>query len=369
MVPPDPTPLGLTIRSVRTRAVLVPLNFVLGTSVTAITTVPLLLVDLATEQGPVGRAYHFAYTASGAKAVAAHIAEAVALVAGREVAPVTISKHLARRYALLGVTGTVRMALSVIDIALWDALAQALGQPLARVLGAEPRPIAAYDSRGLGLVPPDRLAEEAAALTAGGLAAIKLRLGHPTLAADLAALEAVRRGVGGGVAIMVDYNQALTTAEAIARGRALQAQGIAWLEEPIRHDDYRGNAEIKRALNVPLQIGENFNGPEAMVAALDADACTYVMPDVGRIGGVTGWIEAAAIAAARGIEMSSHLMPEISVHLLAATPTAHYLEYVDWAGAILEQPLVVADGKVETPARPGLGLEWDDARIARLATP
>lgn len=360
---------GLTIRSVRTRAVLVPLNFVLGTSVTAITTVPLLLVDLATAEGPVGRAYHFAYTTSGARAVAEHVAEAVALVQGREAAPVAISRLLARRYALLGVTGTVRMALSVIDIALWDALGRALDQPLARLLGGALRPIPAYDSRGLGLISPDRLAAETAALATKGLSAIKLRLGHPTLAADLAALSAVRVSAGDGIAIMVDYNQALSTAEAIARGRALEAEGIAWLEEPIRHDDTRGNAAIKRALHVPLQIGENFNGPEAMVDALDADACSYVMPDVGRIGGVTGWIQAAAIAAARGIEMSSHLMPEISVHLLAATPTAHYLEYVDWADAILAEPLAVVDGAVSPPDRPGLGLDWDEERIARLTTP
>src|SRR5439155_1759759 len=83
--------------------------------------------------------------------------------------------------------------------------------------------------------------------------------------------------------------------------------------------------------------------------------CDYVMPDVGRIGGVTGWMQAAGLAAARGVEMSSHLVPEVSVHLLAATPTAHWLEYVDWADAILEEPMPVIDGAVTPSARPGLG--------------
>ena len=166
---------------------------------------------------------------------------------------------------------------------------------------------------------------------------------------------------------MVDYNQALTTTEAIRRGLALQAEGIVWLEEPIRHDDYRGNAEIARTLDVPLQIGENFNGPEAMAEALAAGACDYVMPDVGRIGGVTGWMQAAGLAAARGVEMSSHLVPEVSVHLLAATPTAHWLEYVDWADAILEEPMRVIDGAVTASPRPGLGLAWDEAKLRRLS--
>ena len=98
----------------------------------------------------------------------------------------------------------------------------------------------------------------------------------------------------GRIELPVDYNQALTVAEAIRRGRALEPEGIAWLEEPIRHDDYAGNAAIARALIVPVQIGENFNGPEAMVEALRAGACDYVMPDVARIGGVTGSLQAAA---------------------------------------------------------------------------
>jgi mandelate racemase len=214
---------------------------------------------------------------------------------------------------------------------------------------------------------PEKLADEAEALLRKGMSAIKLRLGYPTLEEDLAALRALRRRIPREILVMVDYNQALGTSEAIRRGRALQAEGIAWLEEPIRHDDYRGNAEIARALDVPLQIGENFNGPEAMAEAFAADACDCVMPDVGRIGGVTGWIEAAGMAAARGVEVSSHLMPEVSAHLLAATPTARWLEYVDWADALLVEPLQVIDGMVSPADRPGAGLEWDEAKLRRLS--
>ena len=132
-------------------------------------------------------------------------------------------------------------------------------------------------------------------------------------------------------------------------------------------DHSKVGAQIARTLDVPLQIGENFNGPEAMAEALAAGACDYVMPDVGRIGGVTGWMQAAGLAAARGVEMSSHLVPEVSVHLLAATPTAHWLEYVDWADAILEEPMRVIDGALTPSARPGLGLAWDEAKLRRLS--
>ena len=361
-------PTTLTVRGVTTRAVMAPLNFPLGTSVVVIRTVPLLLVDLHIEEGNSGHAYLFGYTPAGAKSIALLLGEAVDLIKGQPANPQTIYHKLVRRFALIGATGTARMAISALDCALWDAAAAAAGLPLCELLGANRRPIRAYDSRGLGLMPPDKLAREAEALLAKGMSAIKLRLGYPTLEEDLAALRTVRGRIPREVLVMVDYNQALSTAEAIRRGHALQIEGIEWLEEPIRHDDYRGNAEIARALDVPLQIGENFNGPEAMLEAFAADACDYVMPDLGRIGGVTGWMDAARIAAARGAQMSSHLMPEVSVHLLAATPTAHWLEYVDWADAILEEPLQVIDGAVTPSDRPGVGIVWDEAKLRRLET-
>jgi mandelate racemase len=104
-----------------------------------------------------------------------------------------------------------------------------------------------------------------------------------------------------------------------------------------------------------------------MAAALGASACDLVMPDVNRIGGVTGWIQAAGLAAAHRIEMSSHLAPEISVHLLAATPTCHFVEYVDWADAVLEEPLRIEDGFARVPDRPGLGLRWKKEAVEALA--
>lgn len=255
------------------------------------------------------------------------------------------------------------MALAGLDMALWDALAVAAGLPLATYLGAKPKPIPAYNSSGLGLMSPEAAADEAEKLLAGGFRSVKLRLGHPTLEQDLAVTRAVRRRLSDAIELPVDYNQALTVTEAIHRGRALGSEGIAWLEEPIRHDDYAGNAAVARALTVPVQIGENFNGPDAMAEAIGARACDYVMPDVSRIGGVSGWIHAAGMAAASGIEMSSHLMPEISAHLLAVTPTCHYVEYVDWADAILEEPLRIQDGLAHVPDRPGIGLTWKSEAV------
>lgn len=356
---------GARIDGLRCTPVQVPMRLPLGTSAAAVTQAPLVLLDVRTSDGVVGRAYCFAYKPSGARAIVHVLDDALELVRGGPAAPAEVAALLERRLALLGVSGIVRMALSLLDMALWDALAVGLGQPLARVLGATPKAVPAYNSCGLGLIGPDAAAREALRLLDRGFKAVKLRLGYPTLAADLAAVRSVRGALPADVALMVDYNQALGTVEALARGRALQDEGIAWLEEPIRHDDLAGNAQLARELTVPLQLGENFNGPAAMAAALAAGACDLVMPDVARIGGVTGWMQAAGLAAAHGTPMSSHLMPEASSHLLAATRTAHCVEYVDWADVLLQEPLAIVDGSAVVADRPGTGIVWDEAAVAK----
>ncbi|HWP26263.1 MAG TPA: enolase C-terminal domain-like protein [Xanthobacteraceae bacterium] len=354
----------LTVRGLRSTGVEVPMTVPLGTSRGSITKAALLLIDLDTEEGITGRAYLFCYVREAAPAAAKFLEEVLRLTKGERLAPVDLWSKLSRRFALIGVQGIVRMAMSGFDIACWDALAQAAGMPLATFLGAKPKRIPAYNSCGLGLMPLPALAAEAAKL-AKGFRAVKLRLGYPTLKEDLAALRAVRKRIGDDIAIMVDYNQALSVAEALERGRALEQEGVYWLEEPIRHDDYAGNARLVRELKVPIQIGENFSQTTAMAAAFAAGATDYVMPDLERIGGVTGWQRAAALAHAHGLEMSSHLFPEVSAHLLAATPTCHWLEWVDWAEKILAEPLKIVDGHAVVPDRPGNGLSWNKKAVER----
>jgi len=355
----------LRLRGVTCTAVEVPLRYVLGTSAATVRAAPLLLVDVHTEEGIDGHAYVFCYRRSGAGPIAGFIDDAAEMVRSETIAPAAMATRLERRFALIGVTGVVRMALSAFDMALWDAMAIAAGVPLAILLGGVPRPVRAYNSCGLGLMQPQAAADEAEKLLEGGMQAVKLRLGHATLAEDLAVTRAVRSRLPDAVQLMVDYNQALSRFEAIERGRRLQGEGVSWLEEPIRHDDLAGNADIVRSLDLPLQLGENFNGPQDLLRALQAQACDLVMPDVARIGGVTGWMQAAGVAQAHGIPVSSHLMPEVSAQLLAATPTAHWLEYVDWTDSIATQPVKIVDGYWPANERPGSGLEWDKKAVEK----
>lgn len=360
-----PAPV-LTIRALRVIGVEVPMARPLGTSAATMRVAPLLLIDLETEEGVTGRSYLFCYVRSAAPAIARVLEEVLAAVKGDRVAPLELAAKLARRYTLIGVQGVVRMALAGLDVACWDALAKAAGMPLAAFLGGVPKKIPAYNSNGLSLGQPQALAEEALALAAeGGYRGVKLRLGYPTMAEDLDAVRAVRRALPDQVVLMVDFNQALSVSEAMRRGRALDDEGVYWIEEPVRHDDYAGCAAVARSVATPVQLGENFSGAQAMAAALAERACRYVMPDLERIGGVTGWQRAAGMAAASGIEMSSHLFPEVSAQLLAATPTCHWLEYVDWAAPILAEPLRIEDGAAVVPDTPGNGLSWNERAVAR----
>jgi mandelate racemase len=361
------TPLPrLTIRSLRTVTVSVPMKLPLGTSAATVRSAPLLLIDLETEEGITGRTYLFCYMPLGAQLIARALHELLVLIKGDAVDPVEISAKLLRQFRLIGAQGVIWMAMAGLDVACWDALAQAAGMPLVTFLGGVPKPIPAYNSNGLGLMSPEACADEAERLLEGGFRGVKLRLGYPTLEGDLAAVRAVRKRLPDEIAIMADYNQALSVDEALHRGRVLDAEGLSWIEEPIRHDDYAGCSAIARTLATPIQIGENFIGVHAMESALAANSADLMMPDLCRIGGVTGWQQAAALAAGQGIRLSSHLFPEVSSHLLAVTPTQHWLEYVDWAAPILAEPLQVVGGAVTPSNRPGTGISWNEDEVKRF---
>ena len=350
---------ALTVRSVDATLVVVPMRRALGTSVMSITEAPLVLIDLQTEEGITGRAYLFCYLESAGRAAIALVGEASAVLAGTAASPAAVRRALEGRFKLLGARGLVSAVLAGVDVACWDALAIAAGLPLARMLGSETRPTPAYNSNGLGLLEPQAAADEALELVAEGFSAIKMRLGRPSGHDDLTAVRAVRAAIPPDVVLMADYNQALSRNAARERCRQLDDEGLYWIEEPVRHDDYAASAELAALLRTPVQLGENFAGPRAMSTALQHNASDLVMTDLERIGGVSDWLEAAALAHAAGTEMSSHLYHEVSAHLLAATPTAHWIEYVDWADPILEHPLKVTGGCVTPPDRPGTGLAWN----------
>jgi mandelate racemase len=352
------------IRELRVRAVRVPLPEPHRTASGIITESPLVLIDAITDDGIAGHAIVFTYTPAALRPTAELIANIEQLVKGEPLAPSVIADKLAARFRLLGTQGLVGMALGGIDMALWDALARVHGVPLARLFGAAANPIPAYGA--VGHDGPAGSARTAEDWVKRGFGGVKAKIGYPTVAEDIEVVRAMRSAVGRDVAIMVDYNQCLTPAAAIQRLRRLEECELTWVEEPTLAHDYPGHAQIAREIQTPIQCGENWWGPLDMRHALDAHASDYVMPEVMKMYGVTGWRRGAAMAEAKGVPISSHLWPEISAQLLSATPLAHWLEYANWWNPILAEPLRVERGLALPSESPGSGVAWNEPAVGKF---
>jgi mandelate racemase len=357
---------ALRLDHVDVRPVLVPLRRPVVSRVGIYEQWPLILIDLHTEQGVIGRSYLAPYLRQAVRYIVPALHDLAAARRGKPIAPLDGFAAGRRALGLIGLEGVSLIAVSGLDMAAWDALAKAAGVPLAVYLGGSLAPVPAYNSNGLWLTPLETLAKEAEELMAeGGFAGLKLRLGRERIEDDLAAIRLVREILGTDGHIMSDFNQGLSLGDALQRCHGLDDQGLYWFEEPIAYDDLAGYARLTRELRTPVMLGENFYGPRSLHAAIAAGAGDYVMPDLMRIGGVTGWLRAAAIAAAAGIQVSSHLYPEFASHLLRVSETRHWLEWQDWAHPILAAPFEVKDGRLLIRDVPGAGLEWDEAAVQR----
>jgi mandelate racemase len=358
----------LTLESVRVRAVLIPMKRPIVAKVGTYPEWPFILIDVKTKEGIVGHSYLEPYLKKAVRYVGPVIEDMAEAFKGRQLAPLDLYRDVIGTLHLLGRQGVSVIAAAGLDMAIWDALAKAAGLPLAELLGGSVGKMRTYNTNGLWLLPLDKLATEAAELVEeGNFSAIKIRLGRPKLADDLKALELVREAIGKDIQLMCDFNQGQTLQEAIWRCHALDDQGLYWFEEPVVFDNYAQSAQLARELRTPVQIGENIYGPRSFFDAVQAQAADLYMPDLMRIGGVTGWMRAAAIAGAAGHPMSSHLYPEVSAHLLRATETADWLEWRDWGNPIIADPFEVVDGQAIVPDRPGNGIEWNEAMVAKYA--
>jgi mandelate racemase len=361
-------PTKLTVKELTARPIVLKLERPIVARIATITDWPMILIDLHTNEGVVGRSYLEPYTIKAMTYLVAALHDLGEMLGGRQVAPVELFEAARKSLHFVGYQGLAMIAVSGLDMAAWDARAKAAGLPLCVLLGGTVGPVKAYNSNGLWLKEPKAVAAEALELRdEGGFAGLKLRLGRNRLRDDVATIEAVRDATGDDMDLMVDFNQGLDLAEALQRCHAIDDLGLAWIEEPIVYDNLEGFARLAEELKTAIQIGENFYGPRDMHVALQKKACDLVMPDFMRIGGVTGWLRAAAIAGAAGIPMSTHLYPEVAAHVMRVTETAHWLEWQDWADPILQRPYEVRDGLLHIPDVPGTGLEWNESAVAAFA--
>ena len=355
---------NLTFESINVRAAIVPLKRPIVAKVGQFTEWPLILIDVQTKEGIVGRSYLEPYLKDSVKYIAPALYDMAEKFKGRSIHPADMYREMIGALHLIGRQGVSVITAAGLDMALWDALAKASDMPLANLLGGTTGPLRAYNTNGLWLLPKEELAREAVELVSeGGFKSIKMRLGRDRLRDDIEAIEAVRNAVGEDIHLMVDFNQGQTIQEAITRLHGLDDQGMYWFEEPIVFDTFAQSAQLTADIKTPISIGENIYGPRSFFEAIQANAADLYMPDLMRIGGVTGWMGAAAIAGAANAPLSSHLYPEVSAHLLKVSESADWLEYRDWGNPIVQEPFEVVDGMAIVPDRIGNGIDWDEDAV------
>jgi L-alanine-DL-glutamate epimerase-like enolase superfamily enzyme len=257
----------------------------------------------------------------------------------------------------VGRAGVTQMALSAVDIALWDLLARAAEVPLWKLLGGDkPRHITTYNTDGGWLNwSIEELVADAGRIIEQGWTALKVKVGSANPADDVARVAAVREAIGDVPRLMVDANMVWDARTARSVGRRLGEYELAWIEEPLHPDDIPGHARLARDLTTPIAVGESLYHRFAFRDYVVADAAAVLQPDVTRVGGVTEWLRIAGLAASFNSPVVPHVgdMMQVHQHLVAATPNAPMLEYIPWTLELFAEPVRVQRGQLAVPQLPG----------------
>ena len=264
-----------------------------------------------------------------------------------------------------GPEGIFTLALSAIDMALWDIKGKALNQSVCSLLGGYRDRAPTYASgalmRPMNL---EYLAEAGPRLVNMGFKQMKTQMGaEPTAEREVARMRVMREAVGPDVDIMCDVNQLWDVNQAIDIGSRVEEYHLFWLEDVVAKDDYQGLARVADALTTPICAGEYVYGIRPFRHMLEARSIDIVMIDLLRVGGITQFKKVAGMAEAFNLPVVSHLVPEIQVHTVAAIPNGLTVEYMPWSLRLFEETPAIEDGEIVVPDRPGLGLNFSQDAI------
>ncbi|MDN3517551.1 mandelate racemase/muconate lactonizing enzyme family protein [Aquisalimonas lutea] len=343
-------------------AVDLPLERPLRTAIHDIRSVSCLLVTLRTDDGLTGEGYAFCFGMERLRAIAAVVESLRPVVVGQDpLQPEALWQKLFHSLHFFGQSGLSAIAMTPIDVACWDLVGKMAGQPLYRLFGAYRDRVPAYASGGLWLSSDtDELQAESKAFVEQGFHRVKLRLGSGRWQDDMARIEAVREAIGPHVGLMVDANQGLTQDAALRLGRALDDYELIWFEEPVPTWNDAASAAVAAAIDTPLASGESEYLRYGLRRQIENRSADILMPDLQRMGGYSEFLKAVGLMSAYDMRFSPHIFTEHSLHLVASSPNALYVEHMPWFGALFQEDLTLdAQGAFALPERPGVGFNFD----------
>lgn len=325
------------------------------------TEVVFLLAEITTEQGFEGLGFSYSKRAGG-PAQYAHAKEVAQAAVGED--PNDIAKLYTKLLwagASVGRSGVATQALAAIDIALYDLKAKRAGLPLAKLLGAHRDSVRTYNTSGGFLnASIEEVKERASRSIAEGIGGIKIKVGLPDGATDLARVAAVREHIGPDVPLMVDANQQWDRTTALRMGRRLEQFDLDWIEEPLDAYDAEGHAALAAALDTPIATGEMLASVAEHERLIATRACDIIQPDAPRVGGITQFLRLLTLADQAGLDLAPHFAMEIHLHLAATYPREPWVEHFDWLDPLFNERLETKDGRMLVPVRPGLGVTFSE---------
>lgn len=343
---------SLTTKVLRTRAA-----SPIATATVTSSDVWLMLAEVRTFDGAMGHAYIWSYNANISRSLQGMVGELSRHVLGANPYHcAAIWQAMWKGTVQWGHSGIPVMATALLDMAVWDLAARLANLPVSQMLGLRAQSVPTYLS---GLWMTDDLAalqRDAEGHVKAGFRAMKMRVGRARVQDDVAAVRAVREAIGPDIGLAVDFSSAPSRERAGRMCQALEGFDLLWIEDPIADEDPQDHAELARTTHTPICLGEKVYTPQGFMRLIEARACDHLMADLQRAGGVTAWTRIAALADAARLPLSSHILPELNVHLVASAPTGAWLEYMPWAEDLFEERLTLDGGSIVVPDRPGFGL-------------
>jgi len=320
-----------------------------------------IVVDVATDEGLSGTGYAYTIGTGGHSVVELLRHSLLPQLVGRDsrdIEAIWTTLHNSTRATTVG--AITSLALAAVDTALWDLRCLRADQPLWRMAGGAKRSVPLYDTEhGWLQLSTDDLVAGAVAAKRNGWGGTKVKVGKPTAVEDAERLRAVREATGPNFDIMIDSNQAFTSAEAIRRASAFADLDLFWFEEPMPADDVSGHVRLAETTTIPIAVGESMYSLGQFRDYLQRGAVSILQPDVARIGGITPWLKVAHMAEAFNVVVCPHFLMELHVSLVAAVPNGRYVEHIPQLRAITTREMEIVEGNALAPETPGLGIAWN----------